>query len=228
MRRTWIITAVLLLVAGSVGVGIAIQRYVESQEALREFETEADRIANILQLRPGAVVAEIWADDGRWSVDLANRLGVDGHVYVVAGPVDPIREIYANVAAAELDNVTVLEATPDAPLGWLQPNCCDALLIRYSYHDLPDRLATTKQLLDQIRVGGRLALIDRELDAPQASTGHGIEQETVISEVTSAGFEMTRHVRDWTQDDYCLIFEKSEPPTPAPAATPPADEAPPQ
>ena len=231
MRRIVIIAGLLLVIAASVGVGIAIQRSVaSSQEALRVFETEADAIANILQLRPGAIVADIWAEDGRWSVDLARRLGVDGHVYVIAGPVDPIREIYANVAAAELDNVTVLKATPDAPLGWLQADCCDALLIRYSYHDFPDRLAVTRQLFDEIHVGGRLALIDRELDAPQASTGHGIEQGTVIAEVTSAGFEMTRNIRDWTQNDYCLIFEKPTPltPEPVPAADSPSDETPPQ
>ena len=40
-------------------------------------------------------------------------------MYVIAGPEDPVADIYANVAAAELDNVTVLSASIDQPLGWL-------------------------------------------------------------------------------------------------------------
>lgn len=229
MRKTIVIGSLLFLIAGSVGVGIAIQRYMASREARRVFETEADAIADILQLRPDAVVADIWAGDGRWSVDLARRLSDEGHVYVVAAPTDPISEIYANLAAAELDNVTVLEATVDAPLGWLQADCCDALLVRYVYHDMPDRLAVTRQLYDEIHVGGRLALIDFEPDAPPASEGHGIEMDIVIGEVSQVGFEMTRSISDWLNDAYCVIFEKpvAAPPEPQPDTTEPSAEAPP-
>lgn len=214
-RRTLIVLGLIGLVIVSVAVGIAIQRRAQSLAALRAFQTEADAIADILQLAPGAIVADIWAGDGRWSVDLARRLAPDGHVYVVAGPDDPVEDIYRNVAAAELDNLTILSAEPDHALGWLQADCCDALLVRAVYHDLPDRVPVTRQLFDEIRPGGRLALIDFEPDSPQAVPGHSIPEAVVIQEVTGVGFEMTRTIRDWTEGTYCVVFEK-----PASDATP--------
>jgi len=221
-RRTFIVLGLIGLVVASVGFGIALQRRAQSLEALRAFQTEADAIADILQLAPGAIVADIWAGDGRWSVDLARRLAPDGHVYVVAGPDDPVEDIYRNVSAAQLDNLTILSAEPGHALGWLQADCCDALLVRAVYHDLPDRVAVTRQLFDEIRAGGRLALIDFAPGSPQGLSGHGIDEAVAMQEVTGVGFEMTRTIRDWTDLSYCLVFEK-----PATVDSPPAETPPP-
>lgn len=208
-RRNLLIGGLLLVVVLGIGLSVYVQRYLASQAARREFETEADAIADILQLRPGATVADIWAGNGRWSVDLARRLYPDGHVYVIAGPDDPVHEIYANIAAAELDNLTVLEATVDKPLGWLQGDCCDALLVRNVYHDLPNRLDVARLLFTEIHPEGRIAIIDFPPDAPQAQPGHGIARDVIEEEMASVGFKMTRDIRDWMEDSYCLVFAKS-------------------
>ncbi len=208
-RRSALVGTVVLVVVLGLAVSVYLQRRLESEKALREFETEANNIADILQLQLGATVADVWAGDGRWSVDLAWRLGPEGHVYVIAGPEDPVAEIYANVAAGELDNITVVLATNDQPLGWLTADCCDAILMRNVCHDLPDRLQVTRQILDELGAEGRFALIDFEPDTRPDVPGHGIEQDVTMEEMESVGFEMTRSIRDWTDRSYCMVFEKS-------------------
>lgn len=222
-RRNLLAGGLLLVLVLGIGLSVYVPRYLESQAAQRRFETEADNIADIMQLRPGATVADIWAGNGRWSVDLAHRLGPDGHVYVIAGPTDPIREIYANIATAELDNLTVLEATRDQPLGWLQADCCDALLVRNVYHDLPDRVEVARMLAAEIHPEGRIAVIDFPPDAPQAQPGHGIERDVIVQEMASVGFQIARDIRDWMDDSYCIVFAK-----PATVATPQEPPPPPR
>ena len=53
------------------------------------FAGEADRIAEILEVRPGISVGDVRAGTGRWSVDLARRVGAGGMVYATPGPDPP-------------------------------------------------------------------------------------------------------------------------------------------
>ena len=42
---------------------------------------ERDRIAQVLEIKEGAVVADVGAGDGDWSIDLARRVGETGRVF---------------------------------------------------------------------------------------------------------------------------------------------------
>ena len=42
------------------------------------FAEEADRIAQILDVRPGISIGDVRAGTGRWTVDLARRIGEGG------------------------------------------------------------------------------------------------------------------------------------------------------
>ena len=67
-----------------------------------------------------------------------------------------------------------------------------------------------------LKPGGRLAIIDfpprSGLDpvegVPSNRGGHGIPQKIVIEELTAAGLHMEKVVRDWPDDDYCVLFLK--------------------
>jgi predicted methyltransferase len=45
------------------------------------FEGEVERLAALLELRPGSVVADVGAGDGAYAVALARRVGPEGRVY---------------------------------------------------------------------------------------------------------------------------------------------------
>ena len=51
-------------------------------------------------------------------------------------------------------------------------------------------------------------IIDRDESTPIGLSGHGIDQQKVIEEITSAGFELERRIDDWEGDTYALIFHK--------------------
>ncbi len=180
---------------------------------------ERDRIAEVLEIREGAVVADVGAGKGQWSVDLARRVGVTGRVY--SSEVDPqrLRDIARAVADAELENVTVIEGT--ATSANLPEQCCDAILLRRVYHHYTDPNAMGRSMFAALRPGGLVLVIDfapgtlgssaRTLPGvPEKRGGHGTPVDQLIEEMTENNFELARRFEDWRDDDYAMLFRRPE------------------
>ncbi len=171
------------------------------------FQEEAARIAEVLRLRPGLIVADVRAGSGRWTVDMAKRVGASGRIYATVGPSNPAHEIYQALADAEIDNVNVIGRTPGTSRR-LPPGCCDAILLRGVYHDFPDRKTMASGLLENLRPGGRMAVIDFDEGTAEQLSGHGLAQSTLITEMTTAGFALEQVIDDWSGNAYCVLFRR--------------------
>jgi ubiquinone/menaquinone biosynthesis C-methylase UbiE len=180
---------------------------------------ERDRIAEVLEIKEGTVVADVGAGKGAWSVDLARRVGATGRVY--ATEIDParLRDIERAVAAARLRSVTVVEGSVTDTK--LPEQCCDAILLRLVYHHFTDPHAMDRSMFASLRPGGLILVIDFEPGAPGAPThplpgvpeargGHGTPVEQVIEEMTANGFAFVRRIEDWSYRDYALLFRRPE------------------
>jgi len=182
---------------------------------------EMPRLRHELTLAPGMSVADVGAGRGEMSVALAAEVGPTGRVYATDIDPEALEQIRARVAAAELRNVTILEAR--ARDTGLPTGCCDAVVLRRVYHHLSDPAATTLDLLRAVRPGGVLAIIDfppmfswlwpwSPSDTPGDRTGHGVAAGLVVEEVTAGGFTLVKVVEDWPGrgplKSYCAIFRK--------------------
>ena len=172
-------------------------------------ETEIERLADLLEIRPGDTVADVGAGDGWLSVEFAAVVGETGHVFATelsARRRDDIRE---SVAVAGLDNITVVEAREHETN--LAPGCCDAIFLRRVYHHLTDPAAYSASLYDSLKPGGRLAIVELEFNGilrPLRRWPHWADDEQVVAEVTAAGLT---HVTtaDWPiAAHYAAVFRK--------------------
>lgn len=204
IKGNWTLVAGALVVILCVGLiaGWMLQGYDENLG----FKLEAARIAEELELRPGMNVGDIRAGSGAWTADMARRVGEEGHVFATAGPT-PVHELYATIADAGVDNVTVITRTP-GDTGRLPYNCCDAILLRLVYYAFENRSTFATTLYKDTKPGGRLMIIDHDESTPFVWGGFGINQQTVIEEITSAGFELERRIDDWEGGAYALLFRK--------------------
>lgn len=201
-RAVWIVGAIAVTVASGLAGGVFLERYDEE----RGFQREADLIAQVLELRPGMEVGDVRAGTGKWTADIARRVGEAGQVYATAGP-NPPHIIFQTVAQAELDNVTVITRTPGNS-SRLPEACCDAVLVRAVYHEFENRPVIIPNLFSNLRPGGRLAVIDFDEGTPEHLSGHGISRISVINEMSEAGFEVERVIDDWAGNAYCVVFRK--------------------
>lgn len=186
-----VVTLILIL------AGVATVTPAPAQDRGHDSDAEAERIAEALELSPGAVFADVGAGGGHWTVQLAERVGPDGHVF--ATEVEPIRlsEIRDRFEAEGLEGATIVLGYQDH--AGLPPSCCDAVLLRLVYHHLREPGALNRSLFEALRPGGLLAILENSNGrgstppgVPQDRKGHGIAREIVTDELTEAGFELVR------------------------------------
>ena len=97
---------------------------------------EADRIAEVLRLEAGMTVADVGAGDGEWAVELARRVGENGHVYATEVDEDDLEDARERLEDTGLDNATTILG--DQHDTGLPTDCCDAVLLRLVYHHFTD------------------------------------------------------------------------------------------
>lgn len=184
------------------------------QQAKGDASDEIKRLAALMAWRPGAVVADIGAGDGRWAFAAAHAVGAMGKVFATEIDKEKLAKLRDDVAKRQLQNVVVLESK-EADTS-LPAECCEAIFLRRVYHHLTKPSEFDAALLRALKPGGRLAIIDfpprSGLDpvegVPANRGGHGIPQKIVIEELTAAGLQLEKTVNDWPNDDYCLLFAK--------------------
>lgn len=196
-------TALASLFSAGLGAGWLLQRY----DAAIGFDREADRIATVLALAPGKVVGDIRAGTGRWTVDMARRVGPDGQAFATVGP-NPAHVLMATVASSGLDNITVITRMP-GDLPRLPIACCDAVLLRMVYSDLRRERAGFLQNLQRVtKPGALVAVIDFHPDAPTAPPRNTLPRRDVIAEFTASGFTQVHDYERWFGNTYCLVFRR--------------------
>lgn len=156
-------------------------------------------------VQPKSVVIELIPGGGYYTRLLSKAVGPEGRLYAVvpaprpdapAGSPDRSVPIKALAADPAYSNITVqvqpikaLELAPKADLVWTSDNYHDV-------HNVPgiDLLAFNKSVWAALKPGGVYLVIDHAAaaDAPAdvTSTLHRIRAETVIQEVTAAGFTL--------------------------------------
>jgi predicted methyltransferase len=207
--RRWPLRAIV-----AVGALLAVASVPGLVQSSEDVASESARLATLLELRPGMTVAEIGAGTGEFSVAIARRLGPTGHMFSTELDKYRLEDIKRAVHAAGLRTVEVIEAAETATE--LPAGSCDAIFMRRVYHHLTHPAQIDASLFGALRPGGLLAVVDFE---PRGGSvppgvpanregGDGVRPETVIDEVTAAGFAHVRTIRDWSDNMYLALFRK--------------------
>ena len=198
--------------AGAVAVG-AITYYEYRKQRL---EQEAERLWELLALKPGSRVGDVGAGAGDITALIAARIGPAGRIYAIETDPVKLRKLERRKQKAGWNQVEVIAATPNTCN--IPENSCDAVYMRGVYHHLTDPAAMDVSLLRALRPGGTLAVIDfapRLLLAPWTPKGipsnrggHGIRRELTTAELERAGFDAVRAFETWPGGCYCVLFQK--------------------
>ena len=192
--RTWTYSVALAVL----GLAVLIPAYI----AARQGEAaDARRLIEALALEPGVTVAEVGAGDGDLTLAVATHLGANGRVFTTELGAERVEALRKGVAKAPAGNVEVLEGHDSRTN--LPATCCDAIFMRAVYHHFGQPQTMNASLLEALKPGGRLAVIDFEPsgeaseDPSQRAAGgaHGVRPEDVTRELAGAGFDVLRTER---------------------------------
>lgn len=179
-----------------------------------EFSDDVRRLAPAIGLRPGQVVADIGAGSGQLTVALAAEVGPTGRVFSTEMTESRRGEIRQAAEKAGLSNVTVLEARDTATN--LPAGCCDAIVIRNVYHHFAEPAPMNRSLMESLTPGGHVVVFDFEprqgrtaAPADRDERGsHGVDAETVIAEMTAAGFERVSVTSGDERRSFMVVMRK--------------------
>jgi len=159
-------------------------------------------VIKALALPPNAVVADLGAGTGYFSVRLARMLP-QGRVYALDVEPAMVKHLAARAKREGLANMEAIASTPDNPR---LPAAVDLVLVVDTYHHIEDRSRYFRRLAASLKPGSRLAVIDFRLDSPEGPPRAArVAPQKVKAELAAAGYALAEEY-DFLPYQYFLVF----------------------
>jgi len=184
-------------------------RFENAEEWAKRFDAperdawqKPDEVIAALQLPADAVVADLGAGTGYFSVRLARALPA-ARVVAVDVESDMVRYVSERATKEHLPNLSA-RITPmdraDVDAG------TDVVLVVDTYHHIEQRTAYFAALKAKLSPRGRVVIVDFRLDSERGPPkAHKIAPDVVTAELAAAGFALVAH-HDFLPDQYILEF----------------------
>ena len=173
----------------------------------RDLWQRPDQIMDALGVADGAVVADIGAGSGWFTIRLARRVGPQGLVYAEDVQTEMINAISRRVGREGLNNVRPVLGLKNDPR--LPPQSLDAALLVDAYHEIENRVAVLSNLARALKPQGRIGVVDFRLDGtgPGPSIEERVSPDVVVKDATEAGLRLIGE-EPFLPFQYFLIFSK--------------------
>ena len=163
-------------------------------------------VIKALAVKPDAIVADIGAGTGYFSVRLAHVVP-NGRVYAVDTEPGMVRHLGERAKRDGLKNLTAVAAAAGDPR---LPEKADLILLVDVYHHIEGRERYFRDIATALKPGGRIAIIDFRMDSPDGPPKVvRVEPERVEAELKRAGFERTQ-AHGFLPRQYFLIFQPAK------------------
>ena len=182
-------------------------------EQSRDKVGEAERVMNLLSVKPGLTVADIGAGSGYYTVRLARRVAPTGHVYAEDVVPDYLERLAQRVRSEGLTG-TVSLVRGDAHDPRLPPGSLDLALLVHMYHEAQQPYGLLWNLRPALKPNARVGVID----ARKQTAVHGTPPDLLRCELAAVGYRQTAFY-DLQEGTYLAVFV---PPSPGSGAASPA------
>jgi FkbM family methyltransferase len=243
MQRIVVMVGVAVVALAQIAGDAAVIQSSVDRQARESQREEQQRVADVfkaLAIAPGAVVADVGAGQGFYTVRLAKAVGDTGRVYAVDVSSSALRSLRGRVADEGLGNVEVLEGAVDDPK--LPKGSLDAALIVNAYHEMTEHQKMLAHIRTALKPGGRLVILEpissplRDRGRSDQTRQHEIAPAFVQQEAKAAGFSVVELLDPFSShhghggSEYLLVLTPDPSAASVPVAAPaaaatPADES---
>lgn len=170
-------------------------------------EEDPDRMLASLEIKKGAVVADVGAGVGYHVWRLSEIVGPTGKVIGEDIQPEMLRMLKKNIDDRKLRNVEIVLGTPSDPK--LPENSLDLVLMVDVYHEFADPIAMMGHIRKALKPDGRMVLIEFRKEDPNVPIQplHKMSVLEVRSELESMGFRFQK-VLTFLPWQHILFFTK--------------------
>jgi ubiquinone/menaquinone biosynthesis C-methylase UbiE len=171
----------------------------------RDAWQKPEQIMDALGIADGAMVADLGAGGGWFTVRLARRVGPTGVVYAEDVQPQMIESIRRRVEREGLKNVRTVHGTatdPRLPAGEM-----DAVLIVDIYNELEDPVALLANAARALQPRGRLGIVEFRSDGlgPGPAPEERVDEKRVLADAARAGLQLIKR-ETFLRYQYLLVF----------------------
>jgi predicted methyltransferase len=162
----------------------------------REPYQRATDVLRALEVAPGDWTADVGAGAGYYAMRLSEMVGPKGRVFAEDISEAALRWLNRRVTVFGLRNVEVIRGKIDDPE--LPADSLSAVLIVDSYHHFTEPRPMLERILQALKPGGRLVIVDYSLQDHRARSRadqvsiHEIDPALVRREIEEVGFHVVR------------------------------------
>lgn len=177
----------------------------------RDAWQKPEAVLDFIGLAPDAVVADLGAGTGYFSVRIARRVP-QGRVLANDIEPDMVRYLGERATKEGLDNVVAVQGKPDDPA---LPEAVDVAFMCDVYHHIEDRPGFFRKVVARLRSGGRVVIVDFKKDAPDDAPGPPramrVTREEVVAELTRVGLTLVRTDGETLPHQYIVEMKLATP-----------------
>jgi len=168
-------------------------------------EEQPDRMLAALEIKKGAVVADIGAGVGYHVWRLAEIVGPTGKVIAEDIQQGMIQLLRKNIEDRKLRNVEIVLGTPTDPK--LPLNSLDLVMMVDVYHEFSEPVTMMKHVKNSLKPDGRVVLVEFRKEDPSVPIQplHKMSVQEVRSELEPLGFRFQRTI-EFLPWQHILIF----------------------
>jgi SAM-dependent methyltransferase len=174
-----------------------------SNEKTRDSHGEAERVLNLLGIRPGQRVADIGAGLGYYTVRIARRLGPGATIYATDVKSEYLDQLRERLARERITGVQLVLGLPRDPR--LPTESVDVAILSHMYHEIENPYEFLYRLQSSLASGARVGIID--MDRPTQS--HGTPPALLRCELAAVGYRQLDFALLSPADGYLAVFARA-------------------
>ncbi len=178
----------------------------EFDDPNRDAWQKPHEVIQALALKPDAVIADIGAGTGYFSVRFSHMVP-QGRIYGVDTEPDMVKYLANRAQLYGLKNLIAVHAAPDDPR---LPEKVDLIILVDTFHHIEGRDRYFCRLHDYLKPGGRVAIIDFRMDSSDGPPRSARSTpEAIKAELNAAGYVLVQ-THGFLPKQYFLIFESAK------------------
>jgi ubiquinone/menaquinone biosynthesis C-methylase UbiE len=187
-----------------VWAALAAAQSLENDERRANERQPPDKVMDAIGLRPGMVIGEVGAGQGRYTVHLSQRVGPAGKVYandIARGGLDYLEERCRKNGIKNVEIILGEVADPLFPKGAL-----DMAFMILTYHHLARPVELLRNLAPSLKPDATVAIVDADpVRSGNTDPNESISLERMKREAGEAGYEVIR-VETFLRSDNIFIL----------------------
>jgi len=169
----------------------------------RDAWQKPDEVVAKMEILPGMTAADLGAGTGYFLGRLSAAVGADGHVLGLDVEDNMVEFMTDRAAKQGWTNVEARKVPYDTP--GLDAAAVDRILIVDTWHHIEDRGAYSAKLLQALRAGGSVFVVDFTKESPHGPPPeHRLTAEQVSGELREGGFDV-EVIEEDLPDQYIVV-----------------------